>query len=318
MAGLWADNHRMPSHPSTDRTRRSRTWLPAGGNLRSIVAMLIAVAFFSVMDMALKVLSLHYPALQVAALRGWVALPMVLAFVAWRRSWRRLGSQRWGLHGLRGLLSIGMLALFTYGLQGLPLANAYTLFFVAPLLIAVLSIPALQEQVPKSHWWAIGVGLLGVVVALRPSTQGFLGWHGLAVLGAAGCYATSAVAARLSSRTDSIESLMLWIMVILAAGASLLAWPQWLPVQTAHLGWLLVLALSGFVGQLAITEAFRHGQASVVAPFEYTALAWGMGLDWSVWHTVPDGYTLLGASIVVGSGLYLIRRENTHPVAEHP
>ncbi len=310
------------SHPvqpqSPHRPRHTTGWLPAEGNLRSIVAMLVAVAFFSLMDMALKMLSPHYPALQIAAWRGWVALPLVLGFVAWRQGWRRLGSQRWGLHLLRGVLSIGMLALFTFGLQGLPLANAYTLFFVAPLLIAVLSIPALQEQVPRAHWWAIGLGLLGVVVALRPSTDGFLGWHGLAVLGAAACYAMSAVAARLSSRTDSMESLMLWIMVILAVGASLLAWPHWRPYQAEHGVWLVALALSGFGGQLAITEAFRHGQASAVAPFEYTALAWGMGLDWLIWRTLPDGYTLLGAGIIVGSGLYLIRREKTHATAEHP
>ena len=80
--------------------------------------------------------------------------------------------------------------------------------------------------------------------------------------------------------------------------------------------WPLVagLAVTGFAGQLAITEAFRHGQASVVAPFEYTALAWGMGLDWVLWQAVPGYSTLLGGAIIIGSGLYLVRQERTQAV----
>jgi len=76
--------------------------------------------------------------------------------------------------------------------------------------------------------------------------------------------------------------------------------------------WLLAgLALTGFGGQLAITEAFRHGQASAVAPFEYTALAWGLGVDWLLWSTLPDRYTLLGGAIIIASGLMVVRHENT-------
>jgi drug/metabolite transporter (DMT)-like permease len=83
--------------------------------------------------------------------------------------------------------------------------------------------------------------------------------------------------------------------------------------------WLLVaLAIAGFGGQLAITEAFRHGQASAVAPFEYTALAWGLGVDWLIWATLPDRYTLLGGAIIVASGLYVVRHERAGAVEEHP
>ena len=81
---------------------------------------------------------------------------------------------------------------------------------------------------------------------------------------------------------------------------------------------ILALAITGFLGQLAITEAFRHGQASVVAPFEYTALAWGVGLDWPLWRTVPDHYTLLGGAIIIASGLYLIRQEQGKVVSLPP
>jgi drug/metabolite transporter (DMT)-like permease len=81
---------------------------------------------------------------------------------------------------------------------------------------------------------------------------------------------------------------------------------------------LFVLAISGFFAQLAINEAFSHGEASVVAPFEYSALAWGLAIDWLLWHTLPDRTTLLGAAIIIGSGIYLIRHERVHAEAEHP
>jgi drug/metabolite transporter (DMT)-like permease len=295
-------------------------------NLRSIVAMLIAVGFFALMDAVLKTLSARYPVLQIAALRGLTALPLVLAYIAWRGAWRTVLRIRWPLHLLRGLLGIVMLSLFTLGVRTLPLSAAYTLFFIAPLLITALSVPVLKERVPAAHWWAIGAGFVGVLIALRPSgadlQAGLATAGGLAVLGAALCYAVAAVTGRLASRTDSSEAMILTMMLAMALGAGALALPQWVPIARADLPLLLALAITGFCGQLAITEAFRHGQASVVAPFEYSALAWGLGLDWLIWHTLPSTHTWLGAAIVIGSGLYLIRREKriteAHANAEHP
>lgn len=291
------------SHPSTPHHPSHH------GNLRSISAMLVAVGFFAFMDTILKVLSTHYPALQVAAMRGWVALPLILAWIQWRGTWHTVWRIRWPLHLLRGVLAICMLTLFTMGVKQLPLANAYTLFFVAPILITLLSAPVLREKVPHAHWWSVAFGMLGVLVALRPGTDGLVSWGGLAVLAAAVCYAVAAVVARLSSRTDSSESMMLWIMVMVALGAGALAAPNWVTIRTDDLWLLAALAVAGFGGQLAITEAFRQGQASAVAPFEYTALAWGLGVDWLIWDTLPDSYTLLGGAIIIASGLYVVRHE---------
>jgi drug/metabolite transporter (DMT)-like permease len=98
-------------------------------------------------------------------------------------------------------------------------------------------------------------------------------------------------------------------MVMVALGGSMLAAPNWVPVQQSDVWLLAGLACAGFGGQLFITEAFRHGQASAVAPFEYTALAWGLGVDWLVWATLPDATTLLGGAIIVASGLFVLRHE---------
>lgn len=271
--------------------------------------MLLAVACFSLMDTFMKLLVGHYPALQVTALRGLSALPLVLAYVGWIGAAPSLWRVRWRLHLMRGVLSVVMLALFAFALQSLPLAEAYTLFFVAPLLITLLSIPVLKERVVGTHWIAIVVGFGGVLVALRPSGAAFLSLGALAVLGAAACYAANAILGRLLTRTDSSASLVFWTTIALAVGGGLLAWPGWVAIRFVDLPLILGLAVTGFLGQLAITEAFRHGQASAVAPFEYTALAWGMGLDWLLWATWPKAHTLLGAAIIVASGIYLIRQE---------
>ncbi len=286
----------------------------ASENLRGIIAMVVAVGCFSLMDALLKTLAGSYPALQVAALRGCAALPLVVVYVLWRGEVGRLRKVRWPLHLLRGVINVSMLSLFAYGLRELGLAEAYTLFFIAPLLITALSTVVLREKVRAAHWVAIALGMLGVVVALRPSQDAFFSMGALAVLGAACGYAVSAITGRVLTRTDSSASLVFWTTTFLALGATTLAWPQWVDVAQAH--WPLVagLGITGFLGQVAITEAFRHGQASVVAPFEYTALAWGMGLDWLLWQAVPGAWTLLGGAIIVGSGLYLVRQERAQMV----
>ncbi|MGH8852829.1 MAG: EamA family transporter, partial [Telluria sp.] len=158
----------------------------------------------------------------------------------------------------------------------------------------------------------------GVLVVLRPSGAGFLTIGGLAILGAATMYAVSAITVRLLARTDSNEHMVFWLMVMMAIGASALAAPGWVALRVADAPLLAGLALTGFVGQLAITAAFAQGEASKVAPFEYTALAWAVGLDWLMWQTLPDGFTLVGAAIIIGSGLYLIRHEKVHLESDHP
>lgn len=298
----------------------------SGAPARGIVAMLLAVACFALMDAVLKQLAQHYPPLQVAALRGLCGLPLVLAYLSWRRAWASVWRVRWGLHLLRGGLGMLMLALFTRGLADLTLSAAYSLFFVAPLLITALSVWVLRERVPPAHWWAIGLGFVGVLIALRPGGEalhsGFFSVGGWAILGAAACYAVVAIAGRLACRSDSSESLVLWMTVFSGAAATALAWPDWRAVAAEHTLLLLALAVTGFGGQVAITEAFRRAQASVVAPFEYTALAWGVGLDWLIWQTWPEAHTWLGAAIIVACGLYLVRHEQriapVHANAEHP
>jgi drug/metabolite transporter (DMT)-like permease len=284
--------------------------------------MLIAVFMFSLMDTAMKVLSTHYPAVQVTAMRALSSLPLLCAYIAYRGAFGRLLRVRWSMHLFRSLLGIGMLTMFAFGLSNLSLAEAYSIFFIAPALITALSVFILKEKVGMPQWIAIVVGMIGVLVVLRPEGTGFLSIGGLAILASAACYAVSAINSRILSRTDSSEAMMFWYLVIMAIGGIAMAYSKWVTVRSEDILVLVGLALSGFFGQLAITEAFSRGKASIVAPFEYSALAWGVAIDWLLWHTLPDGYTLLGAAIIIGSGIYLVRHEAVHSEVqtdcEHP
>ena len=290
----------------------------ARGNLRSIYAMLIAVAMFSLMDTAMKLLSAHYPPMQVTALRALSSMPLVCAYVGWRGAFPSIFKVTWAMHLFRGALGIAMLSLFAFGLKNLSLAETYSIFFIAPAMITALSVLFLKERVDRARWIAIVVGMLGVLVVLRPSGAGMFTLGGVAILGSAACYAVSAITARILARKDRSEHMVFWLIFMMGVGAVVLAAPNWVAVRAEH-AWLLCgLAVSGFLGQLAINEAFSTGEASVVAPFEYSALAWGVALDWLLWQALPDRYTVLGAAIIIGSGIYLVRHEQGHASAEHP
>lgn len=280
-------------------------------NVRGGLVMIVAVGALSLMDAGMKVLSPVYPPLQVAALRAMASLPLIVVWIALTGGFAQLRRIRVGLHLLRGALGIGMLAAFIYGVRHVPLAEAYTIFFVAPLLITAFSVPLLGERVETQRWLAIFGGLAGVLIVLKPTGEHLITLGGLAVLAGAVGYALSAVTVRMLGRTDTTQSMVFWLIVMVAAGAGLLALPQWRAVQPQH--WLTVawIGVAGFIGQWAITEAFRIGEPSFVASFEYTALAWGLGLDWFLWRTIPGPRTFVGAAVIIACGAYLIQRERS-------
>lgn len=276
---------------------------------RAIVWMLAAVAFFSLMDAGMKQLAKDYPTLEVTFLRGAASLPFVLVWVLVTAGPRSLIPVRWGLHLLRGALGMVMIGCFVFALRSLPLSTAYSISFVAPLLIAALSVPLLGEYVGPRRWIAIGAGLIGVLVVLRPGVGGFISIPGLMVLLAATAYAVAAITVSLLTRTDTPQSMVVWFLLIMAVGAGLLALPDWQPLQWRHTGLIAGMGLAGALGQIALTRAFQSGQASMIAPLEYTGLIWVIGWDLLFWQQLPDQMTWIGAAIIVSSGLYLLHRE---------
>jgi drug/metabolite transporter (DMT)-like permease len=277
--------------------------------MRGILSMLAAVAFFSLMDAQLKLLAAHYPPLQVSFLRGATSLPFVLLPILLRGRLARLRPVNVRLHLLRGALSVLMLGSFVYAVRESSLATTYSIFMCAPLVVAALSARMLGERVTQSQWVAIAAGLAGVLLMLRPEGAQWISAGSVAAVVAALCYSLAVITLRVLGRTDTTESMVFSFTFLLAIGAGLLSIPAWKPVLWAHWPLLVGVGLLGSLGQHFITEAFRSAPASVVTPFEYTALLWGVLLDLVVWGVLPGAVTLVGGAIVIGAGLFLVRRE---------
>ena len=271
--------------------------------------MLAAATTFSVMDVLMKRLTDDYPAMQVTFLRGIASLPLLLGVTALFGRWRDLVAKRWELHIMRGFLSVMLLWCFVYALSQLSLANAYSIFMSAPLLITALSVPMLGERVGWRQWLAVLVGLLGVIIVLKPSGAGLVTIGGLAALASAVGYAVSAITIRIVTRTDTSAATVFWSLLILTIISGIIASLRWVPVQWDHWYLIVGLGISGAAGQYFITEAFRLAPPPVVAPLEYSALAWGLLFDWLIWATAPGLRMLAGAFVIVASGIYVIHRE---------
>jgi drug/metabolite transporter (DMT)-like permease len=276
--------------------------------------MLTAVAAFSGMDTLLKLLSEHYPPMQVVALRGASAVPfMVLPLLVMGRL-RLLKPVRMRMHALRALLQLFVLVAFVYAVRALSLADAYAIFLSAPLLVTALSVPLLGEHVGWRRWVAISVGLVGVLTLLKPSASSLVSLGAVAAFLSAGGYAFNAIALRIVTRTDSTVSVTFWMISLMTAMSLCLAAPQWIPIRAEDWVLLAAIGLSSSIAQHLLTEAFRRAAPSVVAPFEYTALLWGIGIDRMVWGVFPSSRVYIGGGIVIASGLYLIWREHVQRV----
>lgn len=271
--------------------------------------MLAAGLLFACMDASMKWIANDYSPFQVATFRSLAALPLVLLWIVVRGRAGTLLRVHWPLHLARGLLGVGMIAGFVYGLARMPLSTAYAIVFVAPLLVTALAVPLLGERVGPRRWVAVAVGLVGVAVVLRPTGEGVATLAGLAVVLAALSYAIAVITVRKLALRDSPEAMVFWFLVLLAVFAGAVAAFDWQPLQRAHLPAIAVIGLTGALGQVALTHAFRLGEASQIAPLEYASLLWVVLLDLALWAALPDGMTWLGAAIIIASGLYLIRRE---------
>jgi drug/metabolite transporter (DMT)-like permease len=292
-----------PSAAIEKLTRREHS----AERLRGIAYMVAAVFIFAIMDALLKGLSMRYAPLQIACLRSLSSWLFLLPTIAWAGAWRALRPRNPQLHLLRAVLGIVMLGSFVFAVHRLSLAQTYSVFLTAPLLMTALSVPIHGETVTGQRWLAIVIGLGGVLVILKPWGRSDFS---LLAAGAAGlatiCYSLSALTVRTLGRGNSSLSMVFWYLLLVGIGSGLLASGQWLPVPVSDWGWLLGVGVTGALGQMWLTEAFRRAPPSVVGPFEYTSMLWAFAIDWIFWAASPTLGLIVGACIVVASGIVVI------------
>ena len=273
-----------------------------------IVLMLIGIAGFAVMDAIIKWLTADYSVPQVVALRSWFGLPLLCIFALHQGGLKTLKTRRPMVHVGRYLLVLALSFSFFWALSQMKLVDAIAITFAAPIFITALSVPLLKEPVGLHRWFAIGIGFCGVLIMLRPG-MGVFQWAALVVLGSAVVYALLMITTRAFKSTESTAALMLYPQLGMSLTGIAFAPYFWVTPSPGDLGLFALAGLFGSVGVMCLTHAFRLGPAAVISPFEYSALIWATLLGFLLWDELPDKYTLVGAGIVILSGLYIVYRE---------
>jgi drug/metabolite transporter (DMT)-like permease len=283
----------------------------ARDNWRGIVAMCLAMAAFTGNDAIMKAVLQSLPLLQAIALRGLLTVSalLVLAVALGRPRVRLARGDGWMLV-LRSAAEVGGTLAFLAALTHMPLANLSAILQSLPLAVALAAALFLNERVGWRRVSAICVGFAGVLLIVRPGSEGFSIWSVLGLLSVA-----LVVVRDLSTRRMTAALPTLTIAVVAAGSVALtglggmVVAGSWHPVAPAD--WLRLCGAAAclVVGYLAVVQAMRQGDVALVAPFRYTALVWALFLGWLMFGTLPDALTWVGAGLVVASGLFALWRE---------
>lgn len=281
--------------------------------LKAIVLAVSATMLFGSSDTISKYLSGSLPIVEFIWIR-YVIFLIMAAILVRRTPNRAMRARNPGLQITRGFCVVGSSMLFVYGVRSMTMAQATTISFLSPLLITILSIPLLGETVGPRRWAAVAAGMIGMLIVVRPGLGGF---DPAALFGVASafCWALALIITRKISSSDPPQTTVLWSASIGTAVLTLIlpfqaVWPT--PKQY---GLSLVLGILASGGQWLVILAHRIAPASLLAPFFYGQLLWVTVLGFLVFRNLPDTFTLAGAAIIVGSGLYTAHRERVRRIA---
>lgn len=286
----------------------SRSTSGSGSAGQAISTICIGIFCLVLNDVMAKWLTSYYPPLQLIFVRNLLALPMIAAAVYLVKGGSALRTRHLWLHALRGILLVGAAYAFFRGLKILPLAEATSLVFAAPIFITALSVPLLGEQVGWRRWAAVAAGFAGVLIIVRPGAAAFQP-ASLFVVATAALYALFMISTRWIDRAERVWTMMFYVMLFPMLYSGPIVAVQWETVDTPHLPFFLGMAVFGTLGITLISHAFRLAPAAIVAPFDYTALIWASLFGWLVWGELPDIWTYAGAAVIIISGIYIVMRE---------
>ncbi|MBR0678947.1 DMT family transporter [Roseomonas eburnea] len=300
---MTPDSSAPPDPAARARTRR-----------RGIILLLLATAAFTMAAACVKAIGPAIPVAEVILFRNLFAIPALLPLVLAAGGMQALRTRNPMSHAARTLFGMmGMVGAF-YGYVHLPLATVTALGFTMPLFLTVLSVPLLGESVGWRRGAAVVVGFLGVLMMVRPGSESMQG-EGLAVLlcllGAVGWALAMITIRRMGEAGESNAAIVFWF----ATGAAVLAGIAAVPAWVWPSGWqwplLIGIGLISALAQVLMTDAYRNGETTLLAPFEYAAIIWTTTLGALVWAELPDGWDFAGIAVLVGAGLYIWHREVT-------
>lgn len=293
---------RSPDHGIFPQGFFSR--IPANG--QGALWMLLGGFFFSCMGVGIKFLGAEMDSFQIAFLRALFGFIVILPF-ALRRGLSGLKTRVLKLHLARGVVGIlGMLSIF-YAITHLPLADAVALTFTRPLFLILLAVLFLGEMIRWRRWTATAVGFVGVLVMVQ--SQGEFEFASLVALFGALMVALVSVFLKKLSVTEAPTTMMFYFGLIASVISAFPAMIVWTPPSFEDLAILVLLACFGSGANFCAIRAFSVGEATAVAPFDYTRLIFSGILGFFVFAEIPTLAMLIGAGIIVASSLYIVRRE---------
>ena len=273
--------------------------------LSAVLLIVCASACFTTVDVSVKHLSQRYPVPLIVWARWGMQALIVLAVVGPRMRGDLLRTMRLRLHLVRSVLLIASSLCFFSALRYLPLAEATSLNYTAPILVTLMAGWFLNERLTRPRWAFVVAGFVGMLLIVRPGGE-MLAPAALLALGAATLYAIF----QIITRTLAGEHLMVLLAYPSLVGTLLLSLgvpfghsDGWYP--TSDLAAFIGIGIVGSMGHLLFIQAFQRASASALAPFTYTQLLWSTLAGWLVFGTFPDGWTLAGILVIAGSGVVL-------------
>ena len=277
-------------------------------NLRGVLLMAAAFAFFATGDMLAKLMTGSFHPLQIVWTRqlGLMA-GVAIALLLLGPSILRTAHPR--LQVARGLLAVTSAALFITAIKYVPLADAIAVSFVAPFMVTALGALVLGETVGVKRWSAVIVGFIGMLVIIRPGLGVTHPAVGLIVIAAAAFALRQVLSRRLASTDRTMTTLSYTALVSVFALTLPLPFVWTTPDQAWQIGVFVIFAGFAAVGEILVIKSLEVGEASALAPVHYSLLIWGVIWGWTVFGDLPDLWTWVGAAIVMATGLYIIQRE---------
>jgi len=302
-----------PSRPVTLRSRLDRAqrdaigwWSLAPANLRGSILLISAFIAFGIMVTAIKGLGTAIPLPQLLVVRQVIMtillLPLFLPDIG-----GALRTNHMPLQILRGLCSLGSMLFGFAAVQHIPLADATAIGFSQILFVTILAVLILKEKVGPHRWAATAVGFLGVLIMLRPGEEGFDHYAIYAVIGAVFSSGV-AITVRVLSHSERTATILLYQAMVLFAALIVPTVLNWVWPTPAQWMALIVIGVTGTAGQFLLTRAYQVGEASALAPLDFIRLIVNTVLGIVIFSELPDSATLVGAVLVVGSTVYVIRR----------
>jgi drug/metabolite transporter (DMT)-like permease len=284
-------------------------WFNAlSGNVKGSLTLVVAAFGFSLMTLLIKLVGQRLPVTEILLVRQIVMVIIVLPSVL-NHFPGCLKTSRLDLQLIRVAIALVAMLCGFYAVIHMPLADAVAIGFAKSFFVTIFAIFFLHEVVGIRRWAAVMIGFVGVLVMMRPGTEGFDPNSLLALVGAAGAGLVMVIIRKLS-KTDKPITTLSYQAFLVAICVAIPAWIYWVPPTAYEWALLIAVGVVSYGAQMLNIYAYSWGEASVLASLDYMRLLYATFLGWMFFETVPGPYTWIGSLVIIAASLYTVHREH--------